>query len=79
MGKQWCNIYYIYINIFKNGQLGLGDYFTRLNPTLMTIPLSMNVIQISSGYYHLLTILNDSRVWGCGYNGVNYYYYYKSI
>jgi alpha-tubulin suppressor-like RCC1 family protein len=50
-----------------NGQLGLGDYTSRLTPTV--IPSLNGAIRVEGGWYSLV-LMSDSRMYSFGYNGV---------
>jgi alpha-tubulin suppressor-like RCC1 family protein len=49
------------------GQLGLGDKIARGVPTL--IPLPAPVIDLASGWYHVLALTADYKVYAWGSNG----------
>jgi alpha-tubulin suppressor-like RCC1 family protein len=60
-----------YLNLFKYGQLGLGDSLNRLTPTKNY--LISNIISVSSGEFHSLALNKSGSVFSFGYNIVFFF------
>jgi len=52
----------------EKGQLGLGDFQSRRNPTLVERMENMNVVAVATGRQHSLILTDEGDVFSCGNN-----------